>query len=410
MAAVVRPPATGGRTVRGNGSRTMLPTDGLMISRRMPEPQLPGLMNRNRYRSMAWIGALAAGVGMAVAGGPALPQATALGPLPHPFRAPARLATDAAGRLYVADAGAGKLLVFDLATRRVVAGKDGLSQPLGVAVDSAGRVYVGEAGPGRVTVFDLDWRKLGVLGAGSGEFQLPNYIAVDEDGGTVTVHVSDSAAHVVKSYVDGVLVRTLGGPAAGSDEGEFDFPAGLWVSPGGELHVVDQNNHRIQVFDRAGSLVRVFRIDADGLGGRVQGICGDAHGRLFVADTFQGFVRVFDATGRFLGHVGEYGTRPGHLRSPAGVAVDAAGQQLTVASLNTARVELFGLDQAPMLTVAPTSDGRLVLTWNAVDQTLETAPEVTGPWAPLAGATSPYEVEPDPSKPAAFFRLRSDTP
>lgn len=361
-------------------------------------------------RTFAWVGLTAvAFIASDVASAQSAPMATALGPLPHPLRAPARVAVDGAGHLYVADAGAGKVVVFDLATRRPISEQDGLAQPLGVAVDGAGHVYVGEAGTGQVTVFDADWNEVSVLGAGPGEFKLPGYIAVDEADGTVIVHVSDGAANVVKSYVDGVLVRTLGGPAAGGGEGEFNFPAGLWVSPTGNLFVADQNNHRVQVFDRTASLLRTFSIDGGGSGGRVQGICGDAKGRLFVADTFQGFVRVFDGTGRFLGHVGEYGSRPGHLRSPAGVAVDANGQ-LSVASLNTGRVELFGLDQAPTLAAATAPDGKLILTWNAVDQTLETAPSVTGPWSAVQAASSPYVVTPDPDAPAAFFRLQENQP
>ncbi|RME91525.1 MAG: hypothetical protein D6766_11785 [Verrucomicrobia bacterium] len=325
-----------------------------------------------------------------------------LGPVGEPLRAPARVAVDAAGRLWVADVAAGEVLAIDL-SQRTATRHGGLARPLGLAVDSAGRVYVGEAATGRVRVFGPDWSELAPLGAGAGEFQLPGHLAVEETDGRVTVHVSDGAAHVVKSYVDGALVRTLGGPGAGAADGQFNFPAGLWVSPAHELFVVDQNNHRVQVFGPDGAWRRSFPISDGGLGDRAQGLAGDGQGRLFVADTFQGFVRVFTESGQETGTAGDYGDRMGALRSPAGVAW-LGGERLAVASLNTGRVELFSLGGGPRIWIQSAAGGHLVLHWDGALYELRWAPSLAGPWEPVA-AEGIHTVTPDPARRAAFYRL-----
>lgn len=326
---------------------------------------------------------------------------TPLGPAPVRLRAPTRVAVDEAGRLYVTDYAAGRVvqLAADLTP---LADKNGLAAPLGIAVDAAGRTYVGESGIGQVTIFDADWQNVGALGAGPGEFALPGHLAIHESAGQVTVFVSDSAADRVKVYEAGLLVREIGAP--GNGDGEFDFPAGLWIGPAGELYVADQNNARVQVFDLQGQFQRAFDIGGNGFSGRVQGLCGDAQGRILVADTFQGFVRVFNADGGFLGTVGDYGAGPGMLLSPGGVAVDATGR-LAVASINTGRLELYRLDAGPRLAVQPSTQDALELTWESALFTLESAPSVQGPWTPVPGA-SPHVLTPGAEQPTAFFRLR----
>ena len=209
----------------------------------------------------------------------------------------------------------------------------GFRTPLGIAVDAAGNIYLGEAAVGSVSMFGPQWNLIRQLGQGANEFQMPGHIAVDSGGGSATVYVADSAAHEIKAYQNGSLVRRIG--RYGSGTGEFKFPAGLWTSPGGELFAVDQNNDRVQVFNREGVFQRAFTLAPPEFGGRrsgrTQGLAGDTQGRLYAADTFQGIVKVFDPQGVFLSAFSNYGEEPGALRSPGGLALDAAGR-LFVAS------------------------------------------------------------------------------
>lgn len=308
---------------------------------------------RNWIAGLACLGWLTASPADAQA---AAPATMPLGAYAHPLRAPGRLATDAAGTLYVTDPAAGQVVVFDAFGRQVQA-RTGLARPLGIAVDDGGNIYLGEEATGSVTVFDPRWQPLYQLGRGPGEFSLPNHLALGQAAGGVAVYVSDSLACQVKVYARGKLVLTLGGP--GSQPGQFNFPAGLALSASGELFVVDQNNDRVEVFDPAGQFSREFslvtRLGGMGMGsggGRSQGITVDRSGRVFVVDTFQGIVRVFDAQSDYLGKIGAFGDAAGQLRSPAGIALDRYNR-LAVASANNGRVQLLGLDSFVQLSATP---------------------------------------------------------
>ncbi len=292
-------------------------------------------------------------IALSAVGQSAAPVATWLGGYSKSLQAPARVAIDAQARAYVTEPSAGEVVVFD-AFGRKVDGRGGFAGPLGIAIDQQGSIYLAEEASGSVTVFDADWNPRYKLGVGDGEFLMPNHIAIDPDVDGGRVYVSDSRANLVKVYVGGVLTNQFSGSGQGG--GEFSFPAGLGVRTNGEVFVVDQNNDRCQVFDRAGAFSRSFKLGATATSGRAQAAFFDKAGRFYVADTFQGLVKVFDAaTGASLSTVGSFGSLPGQLASPGGLALDVANR-LFVASANTRRVELFGLDSFFHLHVEP-SDG-----------------------------------------------------
>lgn len=277
----------------------------------------------------------------------AAPVSATLGSYAQGFAGPARLATGPEGQAYVVDSRAGRVLTFD-AFGRFCGEKAGLGGPLGIAVDAQGRIYLGEEQPGSVSVFDAGWNLLYKLGKGDGEFAMPNYIAVD--GGRA--YVADSRANVIKAYDGSAAAGQFG--AAGAENGQFDFPAGICLSTNGEVFVVDQNNDRVQVFDREGAYKRKFKFGGMlGPSGRKQGAAVDANGRLYVADAYQGVIRVYDAvTGSSVAAIGAFGERSGQLAGPAGIALDCFNR-LLVASCNSSRVEIFGLDSYVHLSVSP---------------------------------------------------------
>lgn len=278
-------------------------------------------------------------------GSPSLPppDVEPLRSIADTLRAPGRVAVAPVGRVYTTDPSAGMVVETD-AHGTPVSTLSELSDPYAIAVDSFGVVYVGELGAGRVIRYDDGWQPSGSLGQGPGEFVVPTDIATDPDPGLGYVYVTDGGAHQLRIYApDGSLLRAVGD--RGTAAGQFDFPAGVWVSAAGEVFVADQNNDRVQVFSRDGTFLRCFgnQEDGDRVFGRIQGMTGDSLGRIYVADTFQGQVRVFDAQGVEISAIGSFGSRPGQLRTPAGVAIDD-NSRLFVASVNNGRVEVFGID------------------------------------------------------------------
>jgi DNA-binding beta-propeller fold protein YncE len=278
---------------------------------------------------------------------PPAPQTGFLRAYPYDFSSPVRLAIDAAGSVYVADPQKGEVVVRAV-DGRVLEHRRGLGRPGAIAVDAAGSVYLADLDSGQVSVFDADWRPTHQFPGGV--ILQPGDMAIDD--ARSRIYISDSAAHAVRVYsFAGERLFEFGAP--GSGDGQFQYPSGVYFDAASdEVLVADQFGYRIQVFDQDG----VFKYCVGGSSanpggvfqrGRLlaapQGLWADAQGRIYVADSFDGQVKVIDRSGVLLGVIGSFGQAGGELRIPADLVVDAFGR-LFVASANNARIEMFGLD------------------------------------------------------------------
>jgi sugar lactone lactonase YvrE len=200
--------------------------------------------------------------------------------------------------------------------------QQGFVEPVSIAVDDAGRVYVADAGAGRVEVFDsAPANNRFLLTLGEGKLVRPVAVAVDN---RQRVYVADAGRNVVERY-DAASRRfaprgTLGGP--GQALGQFDAPTGLTTDPTQRLYVTEQGNLRVSIFRpaRAGGIVfqNAFGIAMPEPFLQPGPIARDSDGRLYIANAHeQGGVRAFDRRGRFISPVG--GSAP---RRVQGVAVD----------------------------------------------------------------------------------------
>jgi DNA-binding beta-propeller fold protein YncE len=280
---------------------------------------------------------------------------------------PARLATDPAGRVVIADPARRRLILR--AADGALAGEIAVpGLPVAVAVDAFGSYWVGDADGGRVLRLEADGRVTTMLGIGDGEFGRPGDIAIDPAVGEI--YVTDTARHLVRVYSPGgVWLRTIGEPSPTDDSppqpGQFRTPTGIAIA-GDELLVGDQLNFRIQAFDKQSGAYRyclgTFRASSffspnsgpSRTFGMVQGLAVDAVGRLYVADAYQGQVVVVDrGSGAIVSRIGAFGDQPGELRVPSDLLIDGAGR-LVVANTDGARLDLFSLDGAPDVdTVIP---------------------------------------------------------
>ena len=252
---------------------------------------------------------------------------------------PTRLAWASDGRLYVSDALAGSVFVYERRPELTpVAEYKNLAKPLGVALDASGILYVGVDGRDRVELYDAGSNLIATIGDGA--IRMPNDLTFDAAG---NLYVADSQSNRVWVYdPTGVLLRSIG-------QGELRFPVALAVS-GAELYVADQGNHQVKVFDLQGNLLRVLggRVSQGSLGYKWQGkfvrleaVAIDAAGRLHALDSQQGLIEVLDATtGTFLTSYGEKGTGPGQLSLPMGIAMNSAGETAVSDSENQ-RIEIL---------------------------------------------------------------------
>jgi sugar lactone lactonase YvrE len=273
------------------------------------------------------------------------------------LQAPTRLAIDADGRVWIGDPAGGQLVARNADGSRAAVRRD-LGRPGAIAASTQGSLLVGDDSRGRVTVFDRDGRPVFALGVGDGEFGRAGAIVVDPASGEF--FVSDSARHRVTVYAPaGVPLRTIGSPAPADDsaaaDGQLRTPTGLALA-GNELLVADQLNYRVQAFDKTSGgflyCIGSYRVSSffppnsgpTRTFGMAQGLWVDGLGRLYVADAFQGVVRVFDrSSGAPLGSIGSFGDGPGALRGPSDVLIDGHGR-LFVTSTDLGRLDLFGID------------------------------------------------------------------
>ena len=196
----------------------------------------------------------------------------------------------------------------------------GFADPTSVAVDDAGRVYVADRGAGHVEVFESATagnRPLATIG--EGVLQEPVSVAVDN---RQRVYVADAGRDVIEVYGPAIErfapVGTLSGP--GQSLGKLDDPWALTTDISQRLYVAERGNRRVSVFRPARQRTIVFQT-AFGIAlpepaPDPSAIARDADGRLYIADV-GGAVRAYDRRGRFISRVGS--TSP---VAPRGVAVD----------------------------------------------------------------------------------------
>jgi DNA-binding beta-propeller fold protein YncE len=247
------------------------------------------------------------------------------------------------GRVFVTDTAARRVFVFDPDARSVgFIGESGvgkLAKPVGVAVDDNGTAFVADATLKRVFGYAPDG-SLAIAIGHDGELQNPSGLAIDRQ--RRQLYVADAKKHQVLCYssADGSFIRAIG--KRGVEHGEFNFPTNLTVDRNGQLYVADTLNFRIQIFDAAGAFVKSIGSQGDGPGqlNRAKGVGVDSEGHIYIADTSFNNFQIFDADGTILLHVGSTGIRPGEFLLPAGLFVDDT-DRIYVADQGNARVQVF---------------------------------------------------------------------
>jgi uncharacterized protein (TIGR03663 family) len=130
------------------------------------------------------------------------------------------------------------------------------------------------------------------------------YVRKDLDEGSgplapLSVAVQDTSARDYPSEAV-VIPATREWGAAGTGQGQFAEPRGLASDTRGNLYVADTKNSRIQVFDGNGQFVREFGSKGPGEGqfNEPCGLTVDPQGEIWVADTWNQRIAHFTADGK----------------------------------------------------------------------------------------------------------------
>ncbi len=270
-----------------------------------------------------------------------------MGLLQGKLNQPSDVAISDDGRAYVLDGVNGRVKVFtaegkeDFAFRPVDKNKGKLNLPMGIAIANE-RVYIADSGNHRLVLFDLRGRFLTSFSLSarvSGE-PLPEPVAlvVNDD----VISWSDRRNHrVCRTHADsGEQINCWG--KRGEGKGEFQFPFQLALDRDNYLLVVDVLNGRVQQFNYRGR--RFTSVGRFGLAPgelyRPNGLAYSAKGELLVSDAYRGTVSRY-RNGRFVGLLGDKQGKTLDFEFP--VALTAWRDRLYVVDAKKNRVEILRL-------------------------------------------------------------------
>jgi len=262
---------------------------------------------------------------------------------------PYGVAVSKTGVLYVTDTVQRRVFVIDPTAKKVSfvgdSGQGRVSKPIGVALDEDGKVFVADASLNRGCGYDAEGNLAVAIGH-EGELENPSGLVIDAS--RKLLYVADSRKHVVLCYssVDGTFVRQVGEP--GKEQGQLSFPTNLAVDQQGRVYVADTMNFRVSIFDPEGRFLKAIGSMGDGVGdlSRPKGVGLDSEGHIYVADANLHFFQIFDYEGRPLLIVGRPGAAPGEFLLPAGMFIDHQ-DRIYVADQGNARVQVFQYLKAP---------------------------------------------------------------
>ena len=260
---------------------------------------------------------------------------------------PYGLAVDSKGKVYVADTKVGAIFIFDTETRDVQMIKNKVDahfvRIIGLTMDDNDRLFVSDPGLRHVLVFSPQHKAEEVITEGMEE---PSGLAIDVQNRLL--YVADVKQDVVLVYDADTLKlkRKIGTPGKNHElttPGDFAKPTGVAVDKDGNLYVADTLNNRIEVFDADGAFIRTWGKNGDGPGyfARPKGVTIDSDGHVWVADGMQDRVQVFTNEGQLLITMGGHGLLPGQYQGLVNIASDNKHNRIYTSEIYPGRVQEF---------------------------------------------------------------------
>lgn len=287
----------------------------------------------------------------------------------HNFSNPSGVAVDAT-YIYVADTWANQVKIYNRVTYAFVAtigsiagvNNNQFHNPTDVAVDAAGNLYVADFVNTRVQQFirsGATWnyaRTYGVTGTpyitDGYHYNTPSSVAVAVDG---SIYLTEDFGHrLVKLTAEGVPLWTVG--AAGVNGGwndsndRFNNPDDIAIDANGRVYVASRWHNRVQVYNSDGSYhATLGNLNCPG------GVGIAPNGYLYVADTCDHLVKIYDTSLTLVAILGAGapGSDNAHFSSPEDVAVDSLGT-IYVADRDNQRIQVFNGGRTYLRTIGET--------------------------------------------------------
>jgi sugar lactone lactonase YvrE len=249
------------------------------------------------------------------------------------FNGPSGLALDNAGSLYIADSWNNRIRKVSATGISTIAGTgisgstgDGrpataaeLWEPLAVAVDKQDNVYIADYSNFAIRKLD----PLGIITTFASTVFI-NALTVDSSG---NLYGADPGSCVIRKFtpsgqasiVAGMLYTCgYNGDEISATQAEISFPWGLVVDSSGNLYFADNGNNRVRMVDTQGMIHTVAGngscgFSGDGALATLAQLCGpfsvglDRKNNLYIADTYNGRIRVVNPSGIIQAFAGDGG-------------------------------------------------------------------------------------------------------
>ena len=252
---------------------------------------------------------------------------------------PYGIAIDSKGLVYVADQRVGAVFIFNTETHDATLIKNGTDAHFGwingVAVDDGDRLFVSDGKMHRVLIFDPQHKVEGQVVEGLVD---PVGMAIDNENRLL--YVVDEQQDQVLVYDADTLkpLRRIGKattPATKhsyTNPGDFAAPTNVALDSDQNVYVTDTLNSRVEIFDADGNFITTFGKAGDGPGFlfKPKGIAVDCDGHIWVADEYQDRVQVFNREGQLLTYIGDtHANAPGQFKALVGIAIDKQNRVFT---------------------------------------------------------------------------------
>jgi DNA-binding beta-propeller fold protein YncE len=287
---------------------------------------------------------------------------TIAAPADQPMKMPTDVAADAQGHVYVADGVNDRVLRFDAkgSFEAAITGAPDvrLNEPIGLSLDAKGNLWVADSGDARLVVLSPTGKPIATLHPTDLEAEHPfNPTDVIVTGEGERAYIVDNDNHRIVVYERETKEwRALG--SFGRALGQFRWPFMIAAAPDGYLYVSETVGARIQRIspgERWAGQVSGWGV-ALGRVYRPKGVSVDAAGRLYISDSTLGVVQVFNDRGGIVGVLVDGQGQPLRFKHPMGMCFDSAGL-LYVVELEANRVAVVSLRERSASADTPSASG-----------------------------------------------------
>jgi DNA-binding beta-propeller fold protein YncE len=240
----------------------------------------------------------------------------------------------------------------------------GLRSPSALASDPSSNIYIADAGANRVVKCDSQGAKVAEFGQKNsmfkgeqGELAHPAGIAY----GRQNIFVADTANSRFQAFNDqGLFLYTAG--EKGKEQGQLKEPVGI-AADNDRVYVADAANHKIVVFNGSGRVLREMGL----IGGEAlvepRKVVVDGEGNVYVLDTARARVIVYDDQGVFVAGFGSPGKAKGFFDHPKSIALSEDGRLYIAEEGRVQVLRVVLLPPAPAHLTANAGEGYVELKW-----------------------------------------------